>query len=251
MVYHTQVGKGSSLHFCFFAVFFRKEPNFMSSLRQDCLTGRWVIIAAQRQGRPNEFVDGFLKKLQQPPDSTGCPFCCGRENLTPPEVMATGRGPRMEADSPDWRVRVVPNKFPAVHCETNQSSLPDASLLRPEGPAEGGHEVVVCCPGHQESLGTLEIDHVEEVLWVVRQRIQALGKKHPSARYVLAFGNQGPDAGATLAHAHLQIITTPVVPALVVDKTESFIRHKAETDHCLLCDCLADEVDPRTWNRMS
>jgi UDPglucose--hexose-1-phosphate uridylyltransferase len=218
----------------------------MSSLRQDSLTGRWVIIAAQRQGRPNEFRHQLLKMPDQLPSSDRCPFCPGRENQTPPELVATGRTQDMVSNSPGWRVRVVPNKYPAVKAEPGTPDTPDSSLLRPQGPAQGGHEVVVCCPGHQDSLGTLPNDHLTEVLSVVRQRMQTLEQENPSARYVLAFGNHGPEAGATLAHAHLQIITTPVVPALVVDKTENFIRYKATKNSCLLCDCLAEEEAART-----
>ncbi len=213
----------------------------MSSLRQDSLTGRWVIIAAQRQGRPNEFRDRLLGTPNHPPLSDNCPFCPGREDQTPPEVMATGRAPGLAPDGPGWRVRVVPNKYPAIEAKPDTQEVLETSLLRPQGSAQGGHEVVICCPQHQENLGTLPADHVLEILSVVRQRIRTLGQKHPSARYVLVFGNHGPEAGATLAHAHLQIITTPVVPVLVVDKVENFIRHEQATGKCLLCDSLAEE----------
>ena len=56
--------------------FFRKEPEKMSMLRQDPLTGRWVIMAAGRQERPNEF------RLMQRDLAPGahCPFCPGHED---------------------------------------------------------------------------------------------------------------------------------------------------------------------------
>ena len=213
----------------------------MSSLRQDSLTGRWVIIAAQRQGRPNEFRDRLQQMPEQPTTSDQCPFCPGREDQTPAEVMASGRASEMPANGPGWRVRVVPNKYPAVQSDAKTTEILPSTLMRTQGAAQGGHEVVICCPRHQDSLGTLPADHLAEILSTVRQRMVALAQQQSSARYVLAFGNQGPEAGATLAHAHLQIITTPVVPAVVVDKIENFIRHKKSTGRCLLCDSLADE----------
>jgi len=218
--------------------FLWKEPDLMSSLRQDPLTGRWVIIAGQRHGRPNDFRDSLRKVSTQPPASPACPFCPGNEDQTPPEVMVIGRASHLPANGPGWGVRVVPNKYPAVHPVSGNS---ESTLLQPQGPAEGGHEVIICCPDHQASLGTLPHEHLEEILQVVRRRIKDLGEKEPSARYVLAFGNHGPDAGATLAHAHLQVITTPVVPAAVVEKTENFIRHREETNQCLLCETSAKE----------
>ncbi len=213
----------------------------MSSLRQDPLSGRWVIIAAQRQGRPNDFRGPLQRPVSPQKAGDNCPFCPGQECMTPPEMMATGRATGLATNGPGWRIRVVPNKYPAVRPETPLKISSDPILLKPQGPAQGGHEVVICCPRHGDSLGTLSGDHLAEVLSVVRQRIGSLAEQNPSSRYVLAFGNQGPEAGATLAHSHLQIITTPVIPALVVDKTENFLRYSAATRSCLLCDSLAEE----------
>ncbi len=219
----------------------------MSSLRQDPLTGRWVIIAAKRQGRPNDFrrpgraeEDLCLRAAPQ----ADCPFCPGQEHQTPPEVMATGRHQGGEANSPGWQVRVFPNKFPAMQAQPMLLDDPDQTadpLLRPQGDAIGGHEVLVCCPGHQESLASLTVDHLAQVLFGVRERVRILGQEHTNARYVLVFGNHGPEAGATLAHSHLQIITTPVVPILVVDQMANFIRHDEVAGSCLLCDTLESE----------
>ena len=58
-----------------------------------------------------------------------CPFCEGHERETPPEVdvdAAEGR----EHDTPGWKVRVVPNKYPAIP----------------------GHEVVIHGPEHLTAL---------------------------------------------------------------------------------------------------
>ncbi len=210
----------------------------MPSLRQDPLTGRWVIIAGQRHGRPNDFRERLRPVTGNSLSSDDCPFCPGHENQTPSEVLVAGRDAALETNSPGWQVRVVPNKYPAVHEKADQ---PESTLLHPQGSATGAHEVVICCPQHLENLGTLPVDHLTEILMVVRQRISALSLNQPSARYVLAFGNQGPDAGATLAHAHLQIITTPVVPAAVVDKIKNILRHNRDSGNCLLCDIATSE----------
>ena len=76
----------------------------MSELRLDLATGEWVIIATERARRPHDFrrVDA----AGETPLET-CPFCPGREAMTPGELY---REPR---DGP-WSVRVVPNKFPAL-----------------------------------------------------------------------------------------------------------------------------------------
>ncbi len=224
----------------------------MSSLRQDPLTGRWVIVAAKRQGRPNDFKNDQGRNAEQSQHLNirkDCDFCPGQESSTPAEVMAVGRPECQPPNSPGWRVRVFPNKYPAMLPKADDerepqasSSFPtDDSLLCPEGEASGGHEVLVCGPGHFDGLELLSTNHLTELLSVIAQRTSALAQEHPNARYVLTFGNQGPEAGATLAHPHLQIITTPVVPALVVDKVANFIRHQKEVQSCLVCDMLKSE----------
>ncbi len=229
----------------------------MSSLRQDPLTGRWVIIAAKRRGRPNDFRrhrddepqnrspmadnSSFEPVRRSMVQHADCPFCPGQEHQTPSEVVATGRSAGEAANSPGWRVRVFANKFPAMQATATPLDETGDPLLRPQGSASGGHEVLVCGPAHQESLVNLPVDHLAEVFFTVRQRILVLGQQHTAARYVLVFGNHGPEAGATLAHPHLQIITTPVVPTLVVDKVANFIRHGEVAGSCLLCDTLESE----------
>lgn len=102
----------------------KHEDATTSEMRHDWLADRWVIIAPQRSERPQDF-------LRSPPtlvDASVCPFCVGREHMTPDEV-AVYRGKRVRLDAavgksrrPNWHVRVVPNKFPAVR------SVSDISL---------------------------------------------------------------------------------------------------------------------------
>jgi UDPglucose--hexose-1-phosphate uridylyltransferase len=52
-------------------------------LRRDPVTGRWVIISTDRQKRPNDFRFERAAILGR----EHCPFCPGRESLTPPEIF--------------------------------------------------------------------------------------------------------------------------------------------------------------------
>ena len=56
----------------------------MPELRKDPVTGRWVIISTDRQKRPNDFVVERARIIGR----EHCPFCSGRESLTPPEIMS-------------------------------------------------------------------------------------------------------------------------------------------------------------------
>src|SRR5438874_2369381 len=80
-------------------------------VRLDQLTGLRTILAAARADRPFEFGG-----TPSEPDDAGaedCAFCEGHEDRTPPEVWADRPGGG-EPDSPGWRVRAVPNLYPAL-----------------------------------------------------------------------------------------------------------------------------------------
>lgn len=211
----------------------------MASIRQDALTGRWVILAADRGGRPDEFA--ALRRSAVPAALSGedCPFCPGHESATPPEVLATGRPEGSAPDSPGWRVRAFPNKYPALR--PGNPDPAEKQFLLPAAAAVGGHEVVACGPEHGGSLGNLSADLLTEVLQVVQQRAVALQECHPAVRHVLVFGNHGPDAGATLVHPHLQIIATPMVPITVLEKVRHLEEHREQHGTCLLCELVQRE----------
>ena len=88
----------------------------MAELRRDPVSGRWVIIATERAARPGDF-----QSSRGGPKGGFCPFCEGNEDRTPPEVWASRPG-RGEPNTPGWKVRVVPNKFPALSNEATTRS---------------------------------------------------------------------------------------------------------------------------------
>src|SRR5262249_29647294 len=86
----------------------RNRGDGMSELRHNPITGHWVIVAENRGARPQEIFSE-----QTVLDDFQCPFCEGREERTPDESLAR-REPASIANGPGWRVRVVPNKYPAL-----------------------------------------------------------------------------------------------------------------------------------------
>jgi UDPglucose--hexose-1-phosphate uridylyltransferase len=206
----------------------------MSQWRQDPLSGRWVIIAADRGRRPNEFR--LARRLTGA--AAGCPFCPGHEQDTTPEILAWGRPDGAAADGPGWRQRVFPNKYPALG--PDPESGPSAAGLAAR-PGLGAHEVVVYSPRHADGPTTLGPDGLADLLRLLVHRTRDLAAD-PGHRYVLAFVNHGPEAGATLAHPHGQIVATPVVPDTVAAKRDRFLDHRRIADGaCLLCALAAQE----------
>jgi UDPglucose--hexose-1-phosphate uridylyltransferase len=175
-------------------------------LRHDAITGRDVIVAVERAARPHT--------IEAPPDTgdtRDCPFCEGREHMTPPEVHRTGEGP---AETTGWRVRVVPNLYPIVDAPTTHDEREGSVRVT------GAHEVVILSPDHDASFAKLDPDQCVEVLTVVQHRVQHhLAAGH---RYVQVFVNQGKAAGASIAHPHAQIVALDRVPETVAAAVDRF-----------------------------
>jgi UDPglucose--hexose-1-phosphate uridylyltransferase len=84
------------------------------------------------------------------------------------------------------------------------------------------------------------VPRLQELLQVLQERAVVFSRR-ANHRYVSPFCNHGPEAGATLAHPHLQIIGTPELPPLAVEKAVRFARYRRRTGRCLLCDLAAAE----------
>jgi UDPglucose--hexose-1-phosphate uridylyltransferase len=206
----------------------------LPELRKDPVTGRWVIISTERRKRPSDF------RLDSAAVITGeyCPFCPGREELTPPEVLAF-RNHGGAPNSSGWDLRVVPNKFPALQVEGNLDREGEGLFDRMNG--IGAHEVIIETPDHQKTLASMSEPEIERVLWAFRERIVDL-KRDIRFRYILVFKNHGAAAGATLEHTHSQLIALPIVPDFVREEVEGARRHYAAKERCVFCDIIRQEV---------
>ena len=80
-------------------------------IRLDQLTGLRTILSPARADRPFDF--GGVPEEENSDAAEKCPFCEGHEDRTPPETWADRPGGGAP-DSPGWRVRAVPNLYPAL-----------------------------------------------------------------------------------------------------------------------------------------
>src|SRR6201993_4067312 len=214
-----------------FAPYIRSLP--MPELRKDPIVGRWVIIATDRAKRP-------VAPKNEPQAAAGsfCPFCEGSEETTPHEIVAY-RDRGTPANQKGWRVRVVPNKFPALQIEGEQNKHGEGIYDTMNG--IGAHEVIIECPFHEITMANLSENNIREVLWVYRDRLVDL-KKDPRLVYGMLFKNVGAAAGASLDHTHSQLIVTPIVPINVVEEmsgSQEFYRYRGR---CIYCDMVYQEL---------
>jgi UDPglucose--hexose-1-phosphate uridylyltransferase len=204
----------------------------MPELRRDPVVGRWVIISTERARRPSDFTSPPPEPRRGP-----CVFCAGQESRTPDEVWAV-RPADSPPNTPGWLVRVVPNKFPALRIEGDLEPSGEGLYDRMNG--VGAHEVVIEAPEHEASIAALPASHVAEILRAYRERMLDLAKD-PRLEYVMVFKNQGEPAGASLEHAHSQLIATPIVPIMVVEELSGGLQHFRIKHRCIWCDIVRQE----------
>lgn len=219
----------------------------MPEQRIDPLTGRRVFIAEDRAGRPTDYGRVIEAPRQAATEySAGCPFCAGNEAITPHATATT-----LDAAG-RWRVRVVPNKYPAVSRHAgpapgSAASPPESSP--PDGvpagqPAWGVHEVVIESPRHATEMTDLDRDHLADVLQVFRARLEWCASLS-GVRHATVFKNSGFAAGASLEHLHSQIVALPFVPPVVQAELDAAARAHAAAGACIYCAVLEEELGAR------
>ncbi len=210
----------------------------MPELRRDPIVGRWVIIATERARRPSDQA-----RPVDLPEPGLCPFDPGHEDKTPHEVYVAGRPASSPRDSPGWKVRVVPNRFPALKIEGDLDRQAEGIYDRMNG--IGAHEVIVETPDHGRQMKDLSDPELTEVLFAFKARILDL-RNDLRFRYILLFKNHGSLAGASLSHAHSQLIALPVVPRQVTEEIEGARRHFDHRERCIFCDIVGQERKDRS-----
>ncbi len=207
-----------------------------SEYRFDILQRRWVIIASERGKRPSDF------HVPRDPEPGGfCPFCPGHEDRTPPEITSIRAGGRQRGGA-GWKIRVVPNKFPALRVEGQPEREADGFYDRILG--VGAHEVVIETPQHESPIADRDLDEIFLLFRVYRERVRDL-MNDTRLKYVLVFKNYGMTAGASLGHPHSQIMATTVTPKTIATELRACREHHQVKERCLICDIIKKEVADR------
>jgi len=216
--------------------------NAANQLRKDYLLDRWVVIAAQRKKRPTDFV-----KSQEKRQEGVCVLCPGNEHMTPPAVLLYLRangGIKKDKDKnglrpKNWLVRVVPNLYPAFTPPEKEETKVIQSEFTVQR-ATGHHEVLIESPKHNEHPGVARISQTVHVINAYIDRFRDLSSK-PYVRYVSIFRNHGLEAGASLSHAHTQLIATQTIPKTVEEELKSSKGRFEKGKKCVFCEILEKE----------
>lgn len=164
-----------------------------TEIRRDYLHEYYVLVAPKRKNRPYDSASHDHPMVE----SADSPRLDLQKSVLEIPPQDSGR---------PWDVKVVENKYPALTLDNPQ--------------AYGQQELVIDTPLSNVAFGSLDPDQISTVLRAYRQRSMSI-KQNKHIAYVSIFRNDGYEAGASLAHAHSQIIALPIVPPQIVREAEA------------------------------
>lgn len=181
----------------------------MAELRWHPLTKDWIMIASNRQNRP-----------QMPKDY--CPFCPSFGNV------------------PDYEVLKYDNDFPALS-QTPPEPDDVANDFFKVRPSYGKCEVILYSPGHTVTLPQLSDSHMRKLVDLWCERFEAM-RSDENIKYVFPFENRGDVVGVTMPHPHGQMYGYPFLPKKMELETGSAREYYQEKGKCIFCDMLENEI---------
>jgi len=205
----------------------------MPQLRQNIITGEWVVIAPERAKRPSDFVSAESPK---PSLGENCPFCLDNE-LYKKESLS-------EFETKD--IYVIPNSFPAFvedpqNCSPRSFKVEDGFYTT--RPSTGGHDVIIIKKHNLQIFGFAE--HIWEDLFLVAKRRYSYYRKDCNVRYSMLIYNQGARAGASIYHPHAQLMASNIIPNQISKEIHGSQSYFEENGTCVFCDLLAHEKKQR------
>jgi UDPglucose--hexose-1-phosphate uridylyltransferase len=191
----------------------------MSDVRRDPLTGDWTIIAENRAARPIAY-----RQRSSISEGWTCPFCAGQESQTPSAISAYSISPSLP-----WKVRVIPNKFPALVESNGQVPIHDSRIAAdylfaqgddPSKVNRGLQEIVIESPRHIESFSQLNDDEIMFSMQAYQESVRRHQENRNGYAYTSLFKNCRLEAGASIPHVHSQIMSLGFVPPAVQRRAE-------------------------------
>jgi len=210
----------------------KQKINKISELRQDLVTGDWVVIATGRGKRPEEFADVKREEIQENTDRL-CFFCYPEETGQEKDVLIYNN------EQDEWSLRVFPNKYPAFSSDNKVTAWEEGPYFAMSG--YGYHELVVT-RDHERQIGEMEPLEVAEIMDAYQERyLDLMSKKN--VNFIEIFHNHGKEAGASIAHPHSQLVAIPVISPYIrleLDGAESYYRQNKE---CVFCSMVSWEKE--------
>ena len=199
-----------------------------SELRQDIITGDWVVIAIGRAKRPEDFskVEYSTQKIENYTDIGDCLFCDPEKSGQEKDVLIYSKS------DGDWTLRVFPNKYPAFSRGKIPKSLEEGPYFAMTG--TGYHELIVT-KDHFRHISDLEIFEIAEIFDAFQDRYLTLMRKK-SVNYITIFHNYAKEAGASIAHPHSQLMAIPVISPYIKQELDGAKMYLKSIRKCVYCE---------------
>ena len=200
----------------------------VSELRQDLVSGDWVVIATGRAKRPEDFAKN--EKIKTSDDIESCIFEHPEKTGQEPDVLI------YKKEDGDWSLRVFPNKFPAFSQQRKSCGLSTEGPYL-SFPATGYHEIIVT-RSHDRLVALMYEFEIAEVFDAYQERYLDLMNK-PDVNFISIFHNHGKEAGASISHPHSQLMAIPVVSPylqLELNGAEKYFRNNKKCVFCLMAE---------------
>ncbi|OGY99464.1 MAG: hypothetical protein A2945_01240 [Candidatus Liptonbacteria bacterium RIFCSPLOWO2_01_FULL_52_25] len=201
----------------------------MPELRQDLLSGDWVLVAPGRASRPDQFIKKKPRRVPAP--KAKCPF---------EDLRASGNWPPLVAypNAERWEVVLLPNKYPALtHSSVCASPFRDGMYWAKTG--IGSHNLLVT-RDHNKGFADLDRKTALKVFDVLQYWHREAAKDKCTA-YTASFFNWGPSAGASIWHPHYQILSLPIVPPHNARSLHNAEHYFKKHHRCVRCDIIKEE----------
>ena len=195
-------------------------------LRQNIITGDWVVIAPGRAKRPDDFVHPRPEPTKKKKE---CPFCIGSDGYKDNTKI------RIDCEN----IYVIENKFPAFYdTESSTRSYYPEDFYR-ERLSVGKHEVVVI-KEHNTSLTKFSKSLTSEMFFAILERYKDI-KKDEQVFSITPIYNHGPEAGASIEHPHAQIFASGIIANTVNREMDGAERYFGVNGACVFCDIIKHE----------
>jgi len=196
-----------------------KEDQAGPELRQDLVSGDWVIVAPKRTKRHNK--------------TKVCPFCYIKETQQEDPVL------EYKKSDGQWSLLVIPNKFPSLdkYESLERREVGPFSVMN----AAGFHEVVIT-RDHNRHIPNLSVDEVAEIIDAYQERYLDLMNKR-FINYISIFHNYGREAGASLEHPHSQLMALTVIDPDIRRSLRGSKEYHQKNKRCVHCTMIEWEIE--------
>ncbi len=203
-----------------------------SELRQDLVSGDWIVIAPGRAKKHLQLLKKASKRKKAP--VKGCPFENPEKTGHKVILAYEGKTKNKKQKQRDWEAMLIENKYPAF---VHQNVCAKEFKKGPYSVIKGiGHHDMVVTRDHHDNFPHLNKDRANLVFQAFRDRYLML-YNDPCLTYISIFHNWGVKAGATLYHPHYQMIALPIVPPDVqhsLSGSRHYFRKFKKCVHCTM-----------------